>query len=120
MNAEEPHNGRSSHDITRETSPLLPSPPRVEPQRHRGRGVYRRVYLLLVVVAGLDSCMYMINLPLTRVYESIACYHYYSANEPSRYPNPGSIPEALCKVEPVQHELALVRGFELLCMSLPG
>lgn len=120
MNTENSQHGSSSNDIACETSPLLSSPLSVEPHRHRGHGGYRSVYLLLIVVAGLDSCMYMINLPLTRVYESIACYHYYSANEPYRYPNPGSIPEILCKVEPVQQELALVRGFEFLCMSLPG
>jgi hypothetical protein len=118
----------NSNGATRETetSPLLSLPADAEqaqaPQPNPGffSRNRRSIYLLFVVVAGLDFCVYMVNLPLTRVYESIICYAHYAATEPSRFPSPGSIPEALCKIDSVQEELALIRGYEYLCMSLPG
>ncbi|KAK5994613.1 hypothetical protein PT974_05092 [Cladobotryum mycophilum] len=78
------------------------------------------VPILFTIVVGLDFSLFMLNLPLTRVYESIACYRYYEGREPSRFLNPGSIPESLCKVEAVQSELAIVRGYEYLFQGLPG
>ncbi|KJZ68867.1 hypothetical protein HIM_11748 [Hirsutella minnesotensis 3608] len=78
------------------------------------------VYLLFMIVAGLDTTIFMLNLPLARVYESIICYYYFAAREPSRFTSPFHIPEALCKAKPVQEDLALVKGYELLFMVLPG
>ncbi|KAH7305243.1 major facilitator superfamily domain-containing protein [Stachybotrys elegans] len=81
-------------------------------------GAQTQIYLLLVMVAGLDFTVFMLNLPLTRVYESIICYHYWAAVDPGRFPD--EVPEALCKGAPVQEELAIVKGYEMLFMSLPG
>lgn len=107
-----------------ESQPLLSSQhERPElPQRNPppGRGRKWHIYLLFVIVAGLDSTIFMLNLPLTRVYESIVCYHYFAAQDPSRFSSPFEIPESLCKAGPVQEELALVKGYELLFMALPG
>jgi hypothetical protein len=85
------------------------------------RGRWFQIYLLLLMVAGLDFTVFMLNLPLTRVYESIICWHHWEALEPGKFSGgPDSIPEAYCKDAPVQEELALVRGCEMLFMSMPG
>lgn len=72
------------------------------------------------MVAGLDFTMFALNLPLTRVYEALVCYQYYSTQHPGLYPDPILIPEKGCKIDSVQDEVALIRGYELLFMSLPG
>ncbi|KHN95271.1 Major facilitator superfamily domain, general substrate transporter [Metarhizium album ARSEF 1941] len=94
------------------------SPPSARPRRRFLGTKYHR-YLLFFIVAGLDSTVFVLNLPLTRVYESIACYQYYSAHEPGRFSNPASIPEQECKIASVQQELARVKGIEFLFMMAP-
>jgi hypothetical protein len=123
MDTDNFHSTGSNNGTTGETNPLLSrsqgaGEPLAKPgffSQNRGR-----IYLLFIVVAGLQFSMYMINLPLTRVYESIACYAYYSVTEPGRFDGPGSIPENMCKIDPAQEELALIMGYESLCMYLPG
>lgn len=117
----------NDHEGTRclESQPLLSSQhEQPELLQHdaspTARGRQWHIYLLFVIVAGLDSTVFMLNLPLTRVYESIVCYHYFAAKDPSRFSGPFDIPESLCKASPVQEELALVKGYELLFMALPG
>ncbi|KAK7941488.1 MFS general substrate transporter [Apiospora aurea] len=79
-----------------------------------------QVYLLFAVVAGLDSTIFMLSLPLTRVYESITCYQWYAVEQPGVYPDPHSVPEDMCKIGPVQEKLAMMRGLEFFFMAAPG
>ncbi|KAI5787895.1 major facilitator superfamily domain-containing protein [Pyronema domesticum] len=58
--------------------------------------------------------------PQIRLFESIICENYYKAHDPSVIRPDGSIPEALCKVESVQGELAMLDGFKSLFMNIPG
>ena len=96
-----------------------PRPP--QPLATRLTGNQRlQVLLLFVVVAAIDATIFILTLPLTRVYESIACYQWYATERPGQYPDPRSVPESKCKVGPVQEKLALVRGMELFFMAAPG
>lgn len=123
MDTDNLHSTDSNNAANDEASPLLSrqqgsQEPWSKPgffSQNRGR-----IYLLFMVLAGLDFSMCMINLSLTRVYESIACYTYYSLIEPGRFNSPSLIPESICKIDPVQEELALIRGYEFVCISLPG
>ena len=108
-----------------ERSPLLSGAAQHEPSlssmpSKKGSFSKKEVYLLLVIVAGLDFTVFTLNLPLTRVYESILCYHYYAAHEPGQYDDSSLIPEKFCKGGSIQEELAVVRGFEFFFMSIPG
>ncbi|KAI5814503.1 major facilitator superfamily domain-containing protein [Pyronema omphalodes] len=58
--------------------------------------------------------------PQIRLFESIICENYYKAHDPSVIRPDGSIPEALCKVESVQGELAMLDGFKSLFTNIPG
>lgn len=111
----------SDRDTVDESSPLLKSSSshqsRIDDRDNRK---YVNIYLLLTIVAGIDFSMFMLSLPLTRVYEGITCYGYYAAHEPGRFKDPASIPETLCKLEDIQEELAIVKGYEALFISLPG
>jgi hypothetical protein len=108
-------------ELADESQPLLPQAPHDAASTH-GRSPRSRwhVYALFFIVAGIDSTVFMLSLPLTRVYESITCYQWYLSAQPSRYPDPSSIPESMCKIPQVQEKLATLRGYELLFMALPG
>lgn len=123
MDADNLHLIGSDNVANNETSPLLSHPQDAQNPSSKPGFLSQnrsRIYLLFMVLAGLDFSMYMINLSLTRVYESNACYAYYSITEPGRFDGPSLIPESKCKIDPVQEELALIRGYEFVCMSLPG
>ncbi|KID77225.1 Major facilitator superfamily domain, general substrate transporter, partial [Metarhizium brunneum ARSEF 3297] len=108
----------NTDDFSEELHPFLPS--QSARQKLRFTGTKYHIYLLFFILAGLDSTVFVLNLPLTRVYESIACYQYFSTHEPRRYLDPGSIPEQECKIASVQEELARVKGIEFLFMMVPG
>lgn len=111
----------SDRDTVHEGSPLLKSSSSHQSRvDNRDNSKYVNIYLLLTIVAGIDFSMFMLSLPLTRVYEGITCYGYYAAHEPGRFKDPASIPETLCKLEDIQEELAIVKGYEALFISLPG
>lgn len=105
-------------DFSDEQHPFLPSPD--SKSKSRLIGTKYHIYLLFFILAGLDSTVFVLNLPLTRVYESIICYQHYATHEPDRFLDPGSIPEELCKIALVQGELARVKGIEFLFMMAPG
>ncbi|KAK9439183.1 Major facilitator superfamily domain, general substrate transporter [Metarhizium brunneum] len=123
MSTEDPIRGQDTRcldadDFSEELHPFLPS--QSARQKLRFTSTKYHIYLLFFILAGLDSTVFVLNLPLTRVYESIACYQYFSTHEPGRFSNPGSIPEQECKIASVQEELARVKGIEFLFMMVPG
>ncbi|RDW58813.1 MFS transporter-10 [Coleophoma cylindrospora] len=88
--------------------------------RYMRRGASIFALCLLLLTTG-DFATGMVGIPLTRVYESIACSQYYKLHDPSRIaPGTGEVPEEWCKVAPVQAEVALIRGYEALFVSIPG
>jgi hypothetical protein len=58
--------------------------------------------------------------PYLLLYERSICYSYYSTHDPSLIIPGGKIDELLCKVVPVQHELAVVRAWEGAFAAIPG
>ncbi|KAE8392302.1 major facilitator superfamily domain-containing protein [Aspergillus alliaceus] len=77
------------------------------------------VICVLLVTFG-DFAVLSINIPLTRLYESIICYQYYEQSDPSRIDPGGNVPEQWCKIAPVQGDVALIRGYEALFTYIPG
>ena len=51
---------------------------------------------------------YLMRAPATHAMEGIVCQQYWDSHDPGRFV--GSIDEKWCKVEPVQTELAMLRG----------
>ncbi|KAJ5623363.1 MFS transporter [Penicillium lividum] len=91
--------------------------PKVESPTHGRLSVF--VLCVLLVTIG-DFGIFLVSLPQTRLYESIACYRYYEAHDPSRIGPGGSVLEKWCKIAPVQGEVAFIRGYELLFAAIPG
>ncbi|KAJ5794581.1 MFS transporter [Penicillium paradoxum] len=77
------------------------------------------VLCILFLTTG-DFGISLVTIPQTRLYESIACYQYYESQDPSRIGPDGSVPERLCKIAPVQGEVAFIRGYEALFTAIPG
>ncbi|EAW08898.1 putative MFS transporter [Aspergillus clavatus NRRL 1] len=88
-----------------------------------GGSARRRLHLFALCVLLLtigDFGIFLVTVPQTRLYESIACYRYYETHEPSRIGPGGSVREQWCKIAPVQAEVAFVRGYEALFTAIPG
>lgn len=51
-----------------------------------------------------------------RLFENAICERYYSSIRPAHLP----VDEALCKIDPIQHHLAVVRGFYSAFANLPS
>ncbi|KAL3428495.1 MFS multidrug transporter [Phlyctema vagabunda] len=95
--------------------------PQGQPDRKsRRRRTLAIVTLCISIVTAVDFGFFLVLIPLTRVYEIIICFNYYSSVDPGIIGPGGFIAEKLCKVEPVQSELAFVRGYEVFFMSLPS
>jgi MFS family permease len=71
----------------------------------------------------------LVDLPQTRIYESIICYQHYEHNDPSKINLPrwlagpgalNAIDEKWCKVDVVQGDLAMLVGYQQLFEGVPG
>jgi hypothetical protein len=109
------------------TSPLLapaiaPSRPSAlhtrmaMPLRTRKHRVWPSILLLILVY--LSAVLY--TLPLNRVIELRLCQTHYSLHDPSSIALDGSIPEALCKIDEVQRQLAWLQGIMETTMVVCG
>ncbi|OBT65127.1 hypothetical protein VE03_04776 [Pseudogymnoascus sp. 23342-1-I1] len=112
------------HDETRENEPLLPGTRQrkpsvsVLPTLHNPRLI---IALLTGVVFLINFGAFMMTMPSSRIYEDIICHHYYdSLSGPSHLSLDTPIDEALCKVGPVQAELATVIGGIFVTSSIPS
>lgn len=81
--------------------------------------------LVGVIIFVSDLGSYLAQAPLVRLFESIRCLEFYQVNDPSviTIPQGGGapfVPEALCKVDPVQDTIATVIGWQQLWDALPG
>ncbi|TGJ78963.1 hypothetical protein E0Z10_g9802 [Xylaria hypoxylon] len=63
---------------------------------------------------------YLYTAPRVRLFESVSCTRYYLGHDPSVVRPDGSVPESLCKVNPVQDEVASVLGWQLFFDSIPA
>jgi hypothetical protein len=77
-----------------------------------------QLYLLMLI---FDFTQYASYAPLTAVFEEIICIHHYSSNSSnSSTLHPTPLPQRDCKVVPVQHELALVKGYKDSFSQIPS
>ena len=58
--------------------------------------------------------------PLTALLEQSLCRTWYRSHDPSLINPGGSVEEQLCKIEPIQAEVAVLRGWKLAFDALPG
>ncbi|KFY14721.1 hypothetical protein V492_02449 [Pseudogymnoascus sp. VKM F-4246] len=112
------------HHEESENEPLLPgsrqrrsSAPAL-PTLHDPRLI---IALLVGVMFVVNFGAYMMTMPTSRIYEDIICHHYYDDLEGSSHLSLDvPIDEELCKVGPVQTELATVIGGAFVAESLPS
>lgn len=58
--------------------------------------------------------------PFLFLYERSICYRYYLRHDPSKIGLGHTVDEFLCKLEPIQRELAVVRAWEGAFEAIPG
>lgn len=97
------------------------SSPKIVSRAQEARQIKLAVYILGGITMILfEFAEFMMVVPRVRLYESIACSHFYQAHEPSLMGAGGSVPERLCKNEEVQSEVALLIGNQLFFDAIPG
>jgi len=114
-----------------ETEPLLTldgqrenavKPPLSAPS-HQTRCTWPWIYVVLAcIVVAITSEVgeYLYTAPRVRLFESVSCTRYYLEHDPSVVGPDGSVPESLCKINPVQDEVASVLGWQLFFDSIPA
>ncbi|KAL3420515.1 ATP synthase F0 [Phlyctema vagabunda] len=113
--------------LPEQVEPLLSPENNVHPDEIRGEtdlpAPKRRLaisILCIVILAAVDSGFLEVLIPLTRIYENIVCTQWYTLHDPTALKPGVDPPEQICKIEPVQSELAFLRGFEGLFITLPS
>lgn len=118
--------GMAHHDESTENEPLLPGSR--QRQRKLSVSVLPTLHNPRLIIALLTGVMFLVNfgaymmtMPSYRIYEDIICRHYYdSLSGPLHLSLDTPIEEELCKVGPVQAELATVIGGIFVASSIPG
>jgi MFS family permease len=85
----------------------------------------KKPWVLLVVLAvGLiaivDVGAFLADPPRIRMFEANLCLSYYRQHDASAIGPDGTIPEQLCKIDPVQQKLAMIFGWQDTFDALPG
>ncbi|KAH8698674.1 P-loop containing nucleoside triphosphate hydrolase protein [Talaromyces proteolyticus] len=123
------HIESSGHDAAAasETRPLL-LPPATEIREpiapaSRTRCLWPWIYVVLAcigvaIVSDIGESLY--GAPRVRIFESVACTHYYLQNDPSLVDRDGSVPEHFCKIDSVQSKVALTLGWLSFFESIPA
>lgn len=65
------------------------------------------VFFLAFIIFCLALAGSLTIVPTTRLLEDILCHHHYKNNQD----HDGEIDESLCKIDPIQSELAYFKGF---------
>ncbi|KAH8820175.1 putative MFS transporter [Xylogone sp. PMI_703] len=114
----EPEGG---HYLTyRESTPLLSEPgdstglhdPTFEKSvSHRNRLRLRLIVTLFSIILLVETGDMMTRGPMTRIYEAVACQKYYKVLDQSKIGPDGQVAEELCKIPPIQSEVAVVKGY---------
>lgn len=76
--------------------------------------------LVLSIAIISDFSESMFTAPRIRLYESVICAEFFSRADPSLVGPDGNVPERLCKVVPVQEELATLLGWQSFIDSIPA
>lgn len=114
----------------RETDPLLSSDETStlasitpEPVNPRTRCTWPWLHVvILAVLSGAISCVgeNLFAAPRMRLLESALCTRYYAQHDPSLLSSLEQIPEHLCKVGPIQDDLAAILGGQFFFDSVPA
>lgn len=108
-------------DSTAEEADALLSPSTTsQPDNgHERRGWQGQVALLIALVFLMNIGGFISFAPYVRLFESIICYKYYAANDPTSIPESGMIPEDMCKVDSIQDSVALLFGWQPVWDAIP-
>ena len=110
------------HGDANERSPLLATPEygtiiKLLSEQPR-RMSHQTIILLLTLIVFLAACGdQLMDSPQTRIIESVICYRYYEQHDPRKLQvgaGPGAVggvAEIFCKVDAVQEDLAMLRGY---------
>lgn len=90
---------------------------------HRTRCSWPWIYVVLLcivlaVISDVGESLYAA--PRVRLFESVACTRYYLRHDPSLVDRAGSVPERLCKIDPVQDKVASVVGWQYFFDAIPA
>jgi hypothetical protein len=67
-----------------------------------------RHYMFIMVLASMSNAIS--ETPLLLLYETAICKAYYVVNDPAAIGPGGYIPEAKCKLDPIQADLAMIHA----------
>lgn len=68
--------------------------------------------MTVLVLISISGCM--TEAPQTRLYESVICRDYYNTHYPSAIGDDGNVPEAMCKIESIQGDIAMILSYQKL------
>jgi len=92
-----------------------------DPDAEGGTRNYLKVVLLVAIfVLLVDIPDFMRVAPKTRLFELGLCRDYYLTHDPSVIDSDGNIAEKLCKVDSVQEDLAMLKGWLNVCEAVAG
>ena len=106
-----------------EQSPFLESVEREDSSKDPSKSNRRKFLVILYAVALLVTMDFPITIagaPQTRLYEAIYCLDWYRRNDPGYIGNNGMVDEQYCKIDPVQADVSLLKGWMGFFDNLPG
>jgi hypothetical protein len=108
---------------TESLPPNQESAPKPIPTLHRSSSTWPWKYVVILCMALAiisDIGEDLFAAPKVRLFESVICTQYYSNNDPSYLGPGGTVKEELCKIDPVQDEVAFILGWQLFFDSIPA
>ncbi|KAF1960919.1 MFS general substrate transporter [Byssothecium circinans] len=78
------------------------------------------VGLLFLLIAIIEVGAFLADAPKTRVFEANLCLRYFTEHDPSKIGPDGTIPEAECKIDEIQQQLAMIFGWQDTFDAIPG
>ncbi|RMX75574.1 hypothetical protein D0869_11499 [Hortaea werneckii] len=127
-----PKSSLLKYHIATEATPLLPTENgTIEDiqSTHLPRKWQTLTYLLMLVIFLAGAADSIVESPTTRIFESVICYRYFEAEDPSKIQvgraavGPGAIggvEERYCKADSVQQQLASLAGYQTLFEGFPS
>ena len=106
-----------------ERSPFLESAKRNDPLEDSSKSSRRYFWVILYAVGLLVTMDFPISIagaPQTRLYEAIYCLDWYRRNDPSYIGDNGMVDERYCKIDPVQADVSLLKGWMGFFDNIPG
>ena len=109
--------------ISRATSDTTPShnSQKLDPTNSGASFKLTKIAVYCVVLNFLLEIFDMILItPQVALFQRALCLAHYSQHDISVIGQDGSISEELCRINPIQHELAVLRGWKGFFDSIPG